>query len=30
MVIVLSATIGLFLGFVDMAFARLLAIFSGT
>jgi len=30
MVIVLSATIGLFLGLVDMLFARILAIFSGT
>jgi preprotein translocase subunit SecE len=30
MVIALSATIGLFLGLVDMLFARVLAIFSGT
>ena len=30
MVIVLSATIGLFLGLIDMLFARILAIFSGT
>ena len=30
MVIMLSATIGLFLGLIDMLFARILAIFSGT
>ena len=30
MVIMLSASIGLFLGLIDMLFARILAIFSGT
>jgi preprotein translocase subunit SecE len=30
MVIALSATIGLFLGLIDMLFARMLALFSGT
>jgi hypothetical protein len=30
MVIMLSATIGLFLGLIDMLFARLLAVISGT
>ncbi|MCX8277708.1 MAG: preprotein translocase subunit SecE [Dehalococcoidia bacterium] len=30
MVIALSATIGLFLGFVDMGFARLISLISGT
>jgi preprotein translocase subunit SecE len=30
MVIALSATIGLFLGLIDMLFARLMAIISGT